>query len=331
MISARGSRALMKAIRFHEHGGPEVLRLDELRLPEPGEGEVRVRLAFAGVNFIDVYRRTGLYPVPELPAIAGSEGAGVVEAVGPGVEEVAAGDRVAFWDAPGAYAEAVVHRAERLLPLPDGIGFEAGAALPLQGMTAHYLTRTIRPLEDGDTVLIHAAAGGVGLLAVQMAKLSGAAVIGTCSTAEKAERVRAAGADHVIPYTEQDFVVETVRLTRGRGVDLAIDGVGRATFEGSVAATRIRGYVILFGQASGAPDPIQPRKLLGSRTLTCASLYHYAADREEMLERAREVFGWHREGRLDVRIDRTLPLTEAAEAHRLLAGRKTSGKLLLEL
>lgn len=319
----------MKAIRVHQHGGPEVLRLDELLLPEPGEGEARVRLSFAGVNFIDVYRRTGFYPVPELPAISGSEGAGAVEAVGPGVEEIAVGDRVAFWDAPGAYAEAVVHRAERLLPLPDEVGLEAGAALPLQGLTAHYLTRTIRPLGAGDTVLIHAAAGGVGLLAVQMAKLSGATVIGTCSTAEKAERARAAGADHVVLYTEKDFVAEVERLTGGRGVDLAIDGVGRATFEGSVAATRIRGHVIFFGQASGAPDPIQPRKLLGSRTLTCASLYHYAADRDEMLDRAREVFGWHREGRLEVRIDRTLPLAEAAEAHRLLEGRKTSGKLLL--
>jgi NADPH2:quinone reductase len=320
----------MKAIRFHEHGGPEVLRLDELPLPEPGEGEARVRLRFAGVNFIDLYRRSGYYPVPALPAVVGSEGAGVVEAVGPGVSEVAAGDRVAFWDAPGAYAEAVVHRAERLLPLPAGVGFEAGAALPLQGMTAHYLTRTIRPLGAGDTVLIHAAAGGVGLLAVQMAKLAGATVIGTCSTAEKAERARAAGADHVILYTEQDFVAEAKRLTGGAGVDLAIDGVGRATFEGSVAATRVRGHVILFGQSSGEPDPIRPRKLLGSRTLSGASLYDYARDRGEMLARAAEVFAWHAAGRLAVRIDRILPLAEAAEAHRLLAGRKTSGKLLLE-
>jgi NADPH2:quinone reductase len=321
----------MKAIRFHEHGGPEVLRLEDVPLPEPGEGEARVRLRFAGVNFIDVYRRTGFYPVPGgLPAVPGSEASGVVEAVGPGVTAVAEGDRVAFWDAPGAYAEAVVHRAERLLPLPDDVDFEAGAALPLQGMTAHYLTRTIRPLGPGDTVLVHAAAGGVGLLAVQMAKLAGATVIGTCSTEEKAESARAAGADHVILYTERDFVEETKRLTGGAGVDLAIDGVGRATFEGSVAATRVRGHVILFGQASGEPEPIRPRKLLGSRTLSGASLYDYARDRDEMLARAADIVGWHREGRLAVRIDRVLPLADAAEAHRLLEGRRTSGKLLLE-
>jgi len=321
----------MKAIRFHEHGGPEVLRLEDVPLPEPGEGEARVRVRFAGLNFIDVYRRTGLYPVPGgLPAVPGSEASGMVEAVGPGVTEVAEGDRVAFWDAGGAYAEAVVHRAERLLPLPDGVDFEGGAALPLQGMTAHYLTRTIRPLGPGDVVLIHAAAGGVGLLAVQMAKLAGATVIGTCSTEEKAERARAAGADYVIRYTEREFVEETRRLTGGEGVDLAIDGVGRATFEGSVAATRVRGHVILFGQASGEPEPISPRKLLGSRTLSCASLYDYARDRDEMLGRAADVFGWHAEGRLAVRIDRVLPLAEAAEAHRLLEGRKTSGKVLLE-
>lgn len=319
----------MRAIRFHEHGGPEVLRLDEVPRPEPGAGEARVAVRFAGVNFIDVYRRTGFYPVPELPATPGGEGSGVVEAVGPGVTEVAPGDRVAFWDASGTYAEAVTHRAERLLPLPGPIGFEAGAALPLQGMTAHYLTHTIGRLGAGDTVLIHAAAGGVGLLAVQMAKIAGARVIGTCSTEEKAERARAAGADHVIRYTEEDFVAETKRLTGGAGVDLAIDGVGRTTFEGSVAATRVRGQIVLFGQASGAPDPIQPRKLLGSRTLTTASLFDYSREREEMLERARQVFTWHAEGRLNVHVDRVLPLAEAAEAHRLLEGRKTSGKLLL--
>lgn len=323
--------AMMKAVRVHEHGGPEVLRLEEVPVPDPGEGEARVRLRFAGLNFIDVYRRTGFYPVPGgLPAIPGSEGSGLVDAVGPGVTEVAVGYRVAFWDAPGAYAEAMVHRAERLLPLPAGVDFQAGAALPLQGMTAHYLTRGIRPLGAGDTVLIHAAAGGVGLLAVQMAKLAGATVIGTCSTEEKAERARAAGADHVIRYTERDFVEETRRLTGGAGVDLAIDGVGRATFEGSVAATRVRGHVILFGQASGEPEPIRPRKLLGSRTLTCASLFDYARDRDELLARAADVFGWHAEGRLAVHIDRVLPLAEAAEAHRLLEGRKTSGKVLLE-
>ncbi|MFP3938973.1 MAG: quinone oxidoreductase family protein [Thermoanaerobaculia bacterium] len=319
----------MRAIRIHEHGGPEVMRLEDVPLPRPGEGEARVRVRFAGVNFIDVYRRTGFYPVPGLPVVPGAEASGVVEAVGPGVTEVAEGDRVAFWDAPGAYAEAVLHRAERLLALPEEVDFQAGAALPLQGMTAHYLTRTIRPLSPGDTVLIHAAAGGVGLLAVQMAKLAGARVIGTCSTEEKAERARSTGADHVIRYTEEDFVERAKELTGGAGVDLALDGVGRATFEGSVAATRVRGHVILFGQASGEPDPIRPRHLLGSRTLTTASLFDYARDRRELQERAGQVFEWHRRGELAVRIDRVLSLHEAMEAHRLLEARKTSGKLLL--
>jgi NADPH2:quinone reductase len=240
------------------------------------------------------------------------------------------GDRVAFADAAGAYAERVAVAADRLLPLPDGVDFRAGAALPLPGQTAHSQTQTIRPLAPGDTVLIHAVAGGVGLLATQMAKISGAEVIGTCSTPEKAERARAAGADHVILYTETDFVAEVERLTGGRGVDLAIDGVGRATFTGSVAATRVRGHVILFGQASGEPEPIRPRKLLGSRTLTSATLFDYVRERRELLARAAAVFGWHREGRLDPHVDRVLPLAEAAEAHRLLEGRKTSGKLLLE-
>jgi NADPH2:quinone reductase len=284
----------------------------------------------AGVNFIDVYLRSGYYPSGPLPAGAGKEGSGVVEAVGPGVDEPAVGDRVAFVDAAGAYAERVVLAAERTIPLPEGVGFEAGAALPLQGMTAHYLTHTIRPLTPGDRVLIQAVAGGVGLLATQMAKISGAEVIGTCSTPEKAERARAAGADHVILYTETDFVAEVERLTGGRGVDLAIDGVGRATFTGSVAATRVRGHVILFGPASGEPEPIRPRKLLGSRTLTSATLFDYVRERRELLARAAAVFGWHREGRLDPHVDRVLPLAEAAEAHRLLEGRKTSGKLLLE-
>jgi NADPH2:quinone reductase len=320
----------MKAIRFHRNGGPEVLQLDDVPVPAPGRGEVRVAVHAAGINFIDVYLRSGYYPSGPLPAGAGKEGSGVVEAVGPGVDEPAVGDRVAFVDAAGAYAERVVLAAERTIPLPEGVGFEAGAALPLVGMTAHYLTHTIRPLTPGDRVLIQAVAGGVGLLATQMAKISGAEVIGTCSTPEKAERARAAGADHVILYTETDFVAEVERLTGGRGVDLAIDGVGRATFTGSVAATRVRGHVILCGQASGAPEPIRPRKLLGSRTLTSATLFDYVRERRELLARAAAVFGWHREGRLDPHVDRVLPLAEAAEAHRLLEGRKTSGKLLLE-
>jgi NADPH2:quinone reductase len=320
----------MRAIRHHETGGPEVLRLEEIGTPEPGPGEVRVRVRYAGVNFIDTYLRSGLYEPGPLPATAGKEGAGEVDAVGEGVEGVAAGERVAFFDARGSYAEAVVIPAARAIRVPLGLDDVLAAALPLQGMTAHYLTRTIQPLAPGHRVLIHAAAGGVGHLAVQMAKLHGAEVFATCSL-PKAERVRSLGADHVIPYDEIDFLDEVKRLTGGEGVDLAIDGVGRATFERSVAATRVRGHVILFGQASGEPEPIRPRRLLGSRTLTSASLFDYARSRDELLDRASEVFRWALEGRIEVWIDRVLPLERAAEAHRLLEGRATRGKLLLEI
>lgn len=320
----------MKAIRFHRHGGPEVLQLDEVPVPGPGPGEVRVAVRAAGLNFIDTYLRTGFYDSGPLPALAGREGAGVVDAVGPGGAGVREGDRVAFCDAPGSYAEQVVLRAERAIPLPEGIDFHTGAALPLQGMTAHYLTHTICPLRPGDRVLVHAAAGGVGQLAVQMAKLAGAEVFGTCSSEEKAEVARAAGADHVILYTRVSFADEVLRLTGGRGVDLAIDGVGRATFTDSVRATRVRGHVVFFGQSSGEPDPIRPRRLLGSRTLTTASLFDYVRTRDELLERAAAVFGWAAEGRLRVPIDRVLSFGEAAEAHRLLEGRETKGKVLLE-
>ncbi len=328
----------MRAIRIHQHGGPEVLRLDDVPVPEPGPGEVRVRLAFAGVNFIDTYHRTGFYDPGPLPARLGKEGAGVVEAVGPGVTELVEGDPVCFFAAAGAYAEQVVLPAAQAIPAPerasggDGrtLDLRTAAALPLQGLTAHYLTQTICPVGPGDTVLVHAAAGGVGLLAVQMAKLSGATVLGTCSTAEKARRVREAGADRAILYTEEDFVAAVRDATGGRGADLVLDGVGRATFEDSVRATRVRGHVVLFGQASGEPEPIRPRKLLGSRTLTSASLFDYTAGRRELLDRAEAVFGWYRQGRLEVRVDRVLPLAEARQAHVLLEARETSGKVLLE-
>lgn len=323
----------MKAIRIHEHGDAGVLRYEDVSTPEPAVDEIRVRIAAAGVNFIDVYQRTGFYPVESLPSGLGKEGAGTVTAVGRDVgkdgPEVAVGDRVAFWDASAAYAEEVVIPADRAVPIPDGVSATDAAAVLLQGMTAHYLTRTIEPLGSGDTVLIHAVAGGVGLLATQMAKIAGATVIGTCSTEEKAERARDAGADHVILYENEDFVEEVERLTGGRGVDLALDGVGRATFRGSVESTRVRGHIILFGQASGAPEPIDPRKLLGSRTLTTASLFDYARERDELLARADAVFGWLRDGKLQVHVDRVLPLGETAEAHRLLEGRETTGKVLL--
>ncbi|MDX1622949.1 MAG: quinone oxidoreductase [Gemmatimonadota bacterium] len=320
----------MRAIRFHETGGPEVLRLDEVPRPEPGPTEVRVAVDYAGLNFIDTYLREGYYDPGELPAVAGKEGFGVVEAAGEEAAGVAEGDRVAFFDADGSYAEAVVIPAERAIPVPDEVDDEQAAALPLQGMTAHYLTHTIRPLRAGDRVLIHAAAGGVGHLAVQMAELAGAEVFGTCSTEAKAERIRGLGAHHAIRYDEVDFADEILRLTDGEGVDLAIDGVGRATFRGSVRATRVRGHVILFGQASGEPDPIRPRALLGSRTLTTASLFDYTRDRGELLAHARAVYDWAARGRVESAIDRVVPLEEAAEAHRALEKRETRGKVLLE-
>ena len=320
----------MRAVRFARVGGPEVLRVDDVPLPEPGAGEVRIRVRHAGVNFIDTYLRAGAYDPGPLPAAVGKEGAGRVEALGPGVETTAPGDRVAFFDARGAYADAVVISADRAIPVPAELDDTQAAALPLQGMTARYLTHEIRPLGKGDTVLIHAAAGGVGHLAVQLAKLAGAAVLATCSTDEKATRVREIGADHVIRYDQVDFADEALRITGGRGVDVAIDGVGKATFVDTVRATRVRGHVIFFGQSSGAPDPIQPRRLLGSRTLTTASLFDYARTREEMLGLARPLLEAAVAGSIRAWIDRVLPLEEAAHAHTLLAGRRTMGKLLLE-
>lgn len=319
----------MRAIRFHETGGPEVLRLDEIPRPKPGEGEIRVAIEHAGVNYIDVYRRTGHYDPGPLPAVSGQEGTGVVEAVGDGVAGTAPGDRVAFFDARGTYADATLLKADRAIPVPADLDRLQAAALPLQGMTAHYLTRTIRPVGEDDRVLIHAAAGGVGQLAVQFAVRAGAEVFGTCSTEEKAERVEALGAI-AIRYDQVDFVEAVLERTGGEGVDLAIDGVGRATFEGTVRATRVRGHVIFFGQASGPPDPIRPRALLGSRTLTTASLGDYTRTRAELLDRAAEVFAAAAEGWLAAQIDRVLPLADAARAHRLLEGRETKGKVLLE-
>lgn len=319
----------MKTVRFHRVGGPEVLKVDDLPRPDPGPDQVRVAVHFCGVNYIDTYLRSGYYDPGNLPATAGKEGAGVIDAVGRDVSDFAVGDRVAFFDVPGAYAESIVHDARRMIRVPDGLDLSIAAALPLQGMTAHYLTQTIRPLGPSDRVLIHAAAGGVGGLAVQLARQAGAEVFGTCSTEAKAERVRSLGADHVIRYTETDFADEILRLTGGEGVDLAIDGVGRATFEGSVRATRLRGHVILFGQASGEPEPIRPRKLLGSRTLTTATLFDYTRTAEGLVEHAGPVFGRAAHGKLHVEIDRVLQLEDAGRAHALLEGRETRGKLLL--
>ncbi len=319
----------MRAIRFHAHGGPEQLRLDTVDDPQPGAGEIRLAVAFAGINFIDVYNRSGLYPVKTLPAIAGREGAGIVDAVGAGVDGWRPGERAAFFDAPYGYAERVVLPAARALAIPAALSLEAAAALPLQGMTADYLVRTIGAVGPGDLVVVHAAAGGVGLLAVQMAKAAGATVVGTCSSAEKAARARAAGCDHVVRHGAADLPAEVLRLSGGRGADLVLDSIGQATFADSVKATRARGTVVVYGQSSGMIEPFSPRPVLGSRTLVSATLADYVREAGELAERWQRVAGAAAAGSLRVAIDSILPLAEAAEAHRRLESRATSGKLLL--
>jgi NADPH2:quinone reductase len=321
----------MKAIRVHEYGGPEVLSYEDLDVAEPGEGEARVRLAASGVNFIDVYRRTGAYP-GDLPFILGMEGAGEVEAVGEGVEEVSPGDYVAFAGVPGAYAEYVVGPVDKLVPFNVTlVEARMAAAVMLQGMTAHYLIHSTFPLEEGQTALVHAAAGGVGLLLCQMAKMRGATVIGTVSTQEKAQLAREAGADEVILYTEQDFVEETERITDGEGVHVVYDSVGKDTFHGSLDALRPRGYMVLFGQSSGAVEPVDLQILnqKGGLYVTRPAITHYTATREELLWRAESLFSWIGQNNLSVRLGGTYRLSEADQAHRDLEGRKTTGKLIL--
>lgn len=320
----------MQAIRVHEHGGPEVLRLDDVPLPEPAAGQVRVRLEAAGVNFIDVYHRTGAYP-SDLPVIIGREGSGVVDAVGSDVDGVSEGDRVAFAMVPGTYAEYALVDAAMAAPLPPEVSSEAGAAVMLQGTTAHYLTHSTYPLQEGDTCLVHAAAGGVGHLLVQMAKMRGARVIGTASTPEKMQFALEMGADEMIRYTEADFREEVVRLTDGRGVDVVYDSVGKDTFMDSLRSLRPRGYMVLYGQSSGAVEPVDLQLLNrhGSLFVTRPSLGHYLADRDELLWRTGDLFGWMADGRLRVNVDQRFPLAEAAQAHRYLQGRKTTGKIVL--
>jgi NADPH:quinone reductase len=299
-------------------------------MAEPGPGEVRVRVEAAGVNFIDVYHRTGLYP-KALPFTAGVEGAGVVEAVGGGVDVVSPGDRVAWALHPGSYAEAAVVPAHRLVRIPSGVTMEQAAALMVQGMTAHYLVESTFLLGPDDVAVVHAAAGGVGLLLVQLARAAGATVIGTCSTEAKAERVRAAGAQHVVLYTEASFRDEVMRITEGRGAGVVYDSVGRATFRDSLASLRPRGFLVLYGQSSGKVEPFDPSDLAaaGSVFLTRPSLADYARDRRELEWRAADIFGRVLKGDLKVRVQDVMPLAEAAAAHRLLEGRATSGKLLL--
>ncbi|HWP36694.1 MAG TPA: quinone oxidoreductase [Gemmatimonadales bacterium] len=320
----------MRAIRIHTTGGPEVLRLEDIPAPDPKPGEVLVRVEAAGVNYIDTYQRSGQYRL-SLPATLGQEGAGVVERPGPGVTKLQRGDRVAWTNVLGAYAEFAVVPAEKLVPLPSGVTTRQGAALMLQGMTAHYLACTTYPLKPGDTCLIHAAAGGVGLLLVQIAKRRGARVIGTVSTETKADLARGAGADAVILYTHQDFEAEVRRLTGGRGVEVVYDSVGRDTFDKSLNCLARRGMMVLFGQASGAVPPLDPQVLnqKGALYLTRPSLAYYVATREELLSRASDVMAWVSEGTLKLRIHAEYPLERTVDAHRDIQGRGTSGKLLI--
>ncbi len=320
----------MKAIRVAGFGGPEVMALEECPDPAPGKGEALVRIEAAGVNFIDIYQRMGAYKVP-LPFTPGNEGAGVVVKTGPGVTEVAAGDRVAYAMALGSYAAQAVVPAWKLVKLPKAVDAKTAAALMLQGMTAHYLAGATYPLKAGDTCLVHAAAGGVGLLLVQIAKRRGARVIGTVSTAAKAKLARDAGADEVILYTERDFEAETRKLTGGKGVQVAYDSVGKTTFEKSLSCLAPRGYLVLYGQSSGAVAPFDPQVLSakGGLFLTRPSLAHYTATREELLGRANDLFDWTARGELKVRIGAEFPLAQAPEAHRQLEGRQTTGKVLL--
>lgn len=320
----------MKAIQVKAHGGPEKMELVQIPVPAPGPRQALVKIAAAGVNFIDVYFRTGLYKA-DLPVTLGNEAAGTVEAVGPEVTEVAPGDRVAYAMARGSYAEYAVIPSWQLVKIPDHLDFNAAAAAMLQGMTAHYLTHSTFSLKQGDTALVHAAAGGAGRLIVQMAKMREARVFGTVSTEGKAALAREAGIDEAIIYTTQDFEAEVKRLTGGRGVDVVYDSVGVSTFIKSLNSLRPRGLMALFGQSSGAVPPFDPSILnqKGSLFLTRPSLAHHCATRDELLWRAGDVLGWVASGRLKLRIERTYPLAEAAQAHRDLEGRKTAGKLLL--
>jgi NADPH2:quinone reductase len=320
----------MKAVFVTEFGGVEKLRYEDLPAPVPGDGQALVRIHSIGVNFIDIYYRTGLYPAPP-PVVLGMEAAGVVERLAPGVREVKPGDRVAWAMHRGAYAEYAAVPSWLLVPIPEELDFQSAAASLLQGMTAHYLTHSTWPLKEGDTCLVHAAAGGTGRWIVTAAKLRGARVIGTTSTQEKAKIAREAGCDEVILYTEQDFESEARRLTAGRGVDVVYDSVGAATWDRSLGSLRPRGMMVSFGNASGAVPPFQPLILSqkGSLFLTRPTLMHYCSTRDELLWRAGDVFRWLIDGQFQLRIDKVYKLSEAGQAQTDLASRKTAGKLLL--
>lgn len=318
----------MRAIQVRENGGPEVLTVAELPAPEPGPGEVLVDVEAAGINYIDTYRRSGAYPVTT-PFVPGNEGAGTVRAVGADVSGFAVGDRVGWTNTLGSYAEQVAVPSDEALPIPDGLDTETAAAVLLQGMTAHYLATSTYPVGDGDWALVHAAAGGVGLLLTQIVKLRGGRVLGTTSTAEKAGLARAAGADEVASY--DDFADRARELTGGEGFPVVYDGVGRATFDRGLQALRPRGLMVLYGAASGPVPPIDLQVLnpAGSLFVTRPTLAHYTRTREELRSRSDELFGWIRDGRLDVRVGGRYALGDAGQAHADLEGRRTTGKLLV--
>jgi len=320
----------MKAIRMHATGGIEVLRVEDVPVPAPGAGQVVIRVEAAGVNFADVYQRKGLYPAP-LPFTLGREAAGVVERVGEGVTTCRVGDRVVSENVAGGYAEYAVAAADRVVPIPDGVSSKVAAAVILQGITAHYLALSTYPLRSGDTCLIHAAAGGVGLLLCQIARRLGARVIGTVSTAEKARLAREAGAHEVILYNDENFQEATKRVTGGAGVQVVYDSVGRTTFLEGLDCLVPRGMMVLYGQSSGPVAPLDPQVLnqKGSLFLTRPTINHYLRTRAELLRRSEDLFGWVGDGSLSVRIGRELPLDRAAEAHAELEGRRTTGKVLL--
>jgi NADPH:quinone reductase len=323
----------MRAIIVSETGGPDVLLVGDIEPPRPGAGELLISVAAAGVNFIDTYQRSGLYAVP-LPFTPGAEGAGQVLAVGEGVEDFSVGDAVAWGDVSGSYAEQVIARADRVVPVPNGVSLEVAAGAMLQGMTAHYLTQSTFPIQAGQTALVHAAAGGMGLLLTQLVKAAGGKVIGTVSTDEKAKLAREAGADEVIRYdtlADDELAAEVRERNGGAGVDVSYDGVGAATFEASLASLRPRGMLVSFGNASGPvpPFPLLRLSAMGSLFATRPTLVHHIATREDLLWRSGDVFRWIQDGTLTMRIGGKYPLEQAGQAHRDLESRKTTGKLLV--
>lgn len=322
---------MTKAIRFHKTGGPEVLQMDDVTVPDPGANQARIRHTAIGVNFIDTYQRTGLYPLP-LPCVAGNEGAGVVEAVGPGVTQVKPGDRVAYTGAPpGAYAEARLYAADRLVKIPDGISDEQAASMMLKGMTVWYLIHRTYAVKPGETVLWHAVAGGVGLIACQWLKAKGVTVIGTVGSDEKAALAKSHGCDHVIVYTRENFAERVKAITGGKGLAVVYDSVGKTTWDGSLDCLRPRGLMVSFGNASGAvpPFPVGLLAQKGSLFVTRPTLVHYVAARADLEAAAESLFGVVRSGKVRIEVTGRYPLADAAQAHRDLEGRKTTGSIVL--